>query len=135
MNIFKKLNRCLLVAEISANHARDIKLAKKLITTAKECGADAVKFQAYTPDTITLDCANSHFKIGHSKWKGQTLYQLYSKAYMPFEWLPVLKKEADKVGMIFFATAFDNSSVDLLEKIKVPFHKIASFELVDIPLI
>lgn len=123
------------VAEISANHGKDIDRAIMMIKKAKQCGVDGVKFQCYTPDTITVNCDNKYFKIKHPKWGGQTLYELYDKAYTPWEWFPRLKKISEKEGLVFFATAFDKSSVDFLEKIDVPFHKIASFELVDIPLI
>ena len=131
----KKSNRCLIVAEVSANHGRDLKRAVAMIRKAKECGADAVKFQTYTPDTLTIDSDRSFFRVKHPKWKGQTLYQLYGKACTPWEWFAKLKKTSDSEGIMFFATAFDKTSVDLLEKLKVPVHKIASFELVDLPLI
>lgn len=128
-------NPVFIIAEVSANHGQDFKRAAKMIKVAKECGADAVKFQTYTPDTMTIDVDNKYFRIKHPKWGGQTLYQLYKKAYTPWDWFEKLKKIADEEGIIFFATAFDKSSVDLLEDIGVPFHKVASFELVDIPLI
>jgi pseudaminic acid synthase len=127
--------RCFVVAEISANHAQNFKRAKDLIKKAKECGVDAVKFQAYTPDTLTIDAKNKYFYISHSKWGGQTLYQLYKKAYTPWKWFKTLKQIANDLNMIFFSTAFDKTSVDFLEELKVPCHKIASFELVDLPLI
>ena len=126
---------CLVVAEISANHGQDFKRAVSLVRKAKESGADAVKFQAYTPDTLTIDMNNKYFRIRHPRWGGQTLYQLYKKAYTPWNWFKRLKKIADDLGLIFFATAFDKSSVDYLEKLGVAIHKIASFELVDLPLI
>jgi pseudaminic acid synthase len=106
-----------------------------MIKKAKECGADAVKFQAYTPDTLTINANNKYFRIKHPKWRGQTLYKLYKKAYIPWEWLKKLKKAADDLGILFFATAFDKTSVDFLEELNVPMHKISSFELVDLPLI
>jgi pseudaminic acid synthase len=134
MKVIKK-NNCFIIAEVSANHGHDFNRAVKMIKVAKKCGADAVKFQAYTPDDLTINCNNKYFKIKHSEWGGQTLYQLYEKAHTPLEWLPKLKKIADKEKIIFFATAFSKRTVDLLENIKVPFHKIASFELVDVPLI
>jgi len=124
-----------IIAELSANHGQNFKRAVTLIRKAKKCGADAVKFQAYTPDTLTIDVDNKYFGIKYSKWKGQTLYQLYKKAYTPWSWFKKLKKVADDLGIIFFATAFDKTAVDLLEGLKVPIHKIASFELVDLPLI
>ena len=132
---FKKLKNCFIVAEISANHGQSFKRAVNLVKKAKECGVDAVKFQCYTPDTLTIDCGNKYFRIKHPKWGEQTLYQLYKKAYTPWEWFSKLKKVAEETGIIFFATAFDKTSVDFLEKINVPIHKISSFELVDLPLI
>jgi pseudaminic acid synthase len=135
MKKYSRSNRCLIVAEISANHGQDLKKAVMMIKKAKECGADAVKFQAYTPDSLTIDVDNRYFGIKHPKWGGQTLYQLYKKAYTPLGWFKGLKKAADKCGILFFATAFDKESVDFLEELKVPLHKIASFELVDLPLI
>lgn len=124
-----------IIAEVSANHGQSFERAAEMIKVAKLCGADAVKFQAYTPDTMTIDCNNEYFQIEHPEWGGQTLYQLYKKAYTPWEWFPKLKKIANDEGIIFFATAFDYSSVDMLEGIGVSMHKIASFELVDIPLL
>ena len=132
---FRKLKSCFVAAEISANHGQSFKRAVNLIKKAKECGADAVKFQCYTPDTLTIDCNNKYFRIKHPKWGGQILYQLYKKAYTPWEWLPKLKKIAEEIGIVFFATAFDKTSVDFLEKINVPIHKISSFELIDLPLV
>ncbi len=131
----EKCSPCFIVAEISANHGQDFNRAVEMIKKAKACGADAVKFQCYTPDTLTIDVGNKYFWIRHAKWGGQTLYQLYKKAYTPWSWFKKLKKIADDLGLIFFATAFDKTSVDFLEGLKVPFHKIASFELVDLPLI
>lgn len=131
----KAKDKCLIVAEVSANHSQDFKTAVKLIREAKRCGADAVKFQAYTPDSLTIDASNKYFKIRHSRWAGQTLYKLYKKAHTPLKWLKKLKKACDETGIMFFATAFDKASVDLLEDLGAPFHKIASFELVDLELI
>ena len=136
MNLKARLNkRCFIIAEISANHGQDLKRAVLLIKKAKECGVDAVKFQTYTPDTLTIDVDNKYFRIHHPEWGGQTLYQLYKKAYTPWKWFAKLKKAADDAGIMFFSTAFDKTSVDFLEKLDVPVHKIASFELVDLPLI
>ena len=132
---FKRNNKVIIVAEISANHGQDFRKAVSLIREAKKCGADAVKFQLYTPDTITLNSDNKYFRIRHSKWQGQTLYQLYQKAYTPWRWFKKLKKVSDDLGIEFFATAFDRDSVDLLEGLNVKVHKTASFELVDLPLI
>lgn len=123
------------IAEMSANHAGSLERAKEIIHAAKEAGADCVKIQTYTPDTITMDCDNKYFHIDTGTWEGENLYQLYKKAYTPWEWHLPLKEEADKIGIDFFSSPFDNTAVDLLEQIGVGFYKIASFELVDIPLV
>jgi pseudaminic acid synthase len=135
MKNFNREDHTFIIAEVSANHGQDFDCAVEMVKKAKECGVDAVKFQCYTPDTMTLDCNNEYFKVEHPKWGGQTLYKLYEKAYTPWEWFPKLKEIAEKEGILFFATTFDKSSTDFLEKLKVSFHKIASFELVDLPLI
>ncbi len=132
---FKLGNKVFVIAEISANHGQSLKRAIQMIREAAKCGVDAVKFQTYTPDTLTLDADNKYFRIKHGKWGSQTLYQLYEKAYTPWDWFKKLKKTADSQGIVFFSTAFDRTSVDFLEDLEVPLHKIASFELVDIPLI
>lgn len=125
-----------IVAELSANHMQNFDLAVKTIKAAKEAGADAVKLQTYTPDTMTLDSDGEHFKINQGTlWDGKTFYQLYKKAYTPWEWQPKLKDISEKLGLVFFSTAFDKTAVDFLEGINVPAHKIASFEITDIPLI
>lgn len=124
-----------IIAEMSANHAGSMERAKEIIRKAKECGADCVKIQTYTPDTLTIDCDNEYFQIEAGTWNGENLYQLYGKAYTPWEWQKELKEEADKVGIDFFSTPFDESATDFLEEIGCEFYKIASFELVDIPLI
>lgn len=132
---FTKSKKCFIVAEVSANHGRSFETARLLIEKAKECGADAVKFQCYTPDTLTIDCDNDYFCVKHPKWGGQTLYKLYQRAYTPWRWFKKLKRVAEDLGLVFFATAFDKTSVDFLEELNIQFHKIASFELVDLPLI
>lgn len=125
-----------IIAEMSGNHNQDIKKAYKIIDAAATAGADAIKLQTYTADTITIDCDNKYFQVKVNKdWKGQTLYQLYQKAYTPWEWQPKLKKYAEQKGLIFFSTPFDNTAVDFLAKMKVPLYKVASFEVVDIPLL
>lgn len=132
---FKIGQKTFVIAELSANHRQDFRLADKLIRAAKKTGADAVKLQTYSPDTITIDADNKYFRVKHPKWGGQTLYQLYKKAYTPWSWFERLSRIAAGEGIVFFSTAFDKTAVDLLEKINVPLHKIASFELVDLPLI
>lgn len=124
-----------IIAEMSANHCGDKELAKKIIKSAKDCGADAVKVQTYTADTITIDCDNEEFQIKGGLWDGQTLYELYQKAYTPWEWQGELKQYADEIGIDFFSTPFDFTAVDFLESINVPCYKIASFEAMDYPLI
>ncbi|MCP4652336.1 MAG: pseudaminic acid synthase [Candidatus Omnitrophica bacterium] len=128
-------NPVFVIAEISANHGRSFNRAVNLIKKAKKAGADAVKFQTYTADTHTINVDNRYFRIKHPKWGGQTLYQLYDKSYAPWNWFKKLKKVADDLGIIFFSAATDKTSVDLLESINVPMHKLASFELVDLALI
>lgn len=125
-----------IVAEMSANHLQDFNRALKIIDAASQAGADAVKLQTYTPDTITLDCDKDYFQIKvNDIWKEQTLYQLYKKAYTPWEWQPKLKDYGEKKGLKVFSTGFDTSAIDFLEKMKVGLYKIASFEVVDIPLL
>lgn len=135
LSINKNNPSVFIVAEISANHAQDYGLAVSLIKKAKEAGADAVKFQAYTPDSITADVNNKYFRIKDSKFGEKNLYNLYKRAYTPWKWFRGLKKKADNLGILFFATAFDKNAVDFLEELNVPIHKIASPELVDLPLI
>lgn len=124
-----------IIAEMSANHAGDMSRALEIIHAAKEAGADCIKIQTYTPDTITLKCDNPYFTIGSGTWEKQNLYELYSKAYTPWDWQPKLMEEAGKVGIDFFSTPFDRTAVDFLEKMGAGFYKIASFEVTDIPLI
>lgn len=128
-------NKTYIIAEMSANHAGSFERAKEIVHAAKEAGADCIKVQTYTADTLTIDCDNEYFHIDNGTWKGDTLYNLYKKAYTPWEWQEDLKKEADKIGIDFLSTPFDNIAVDFLEDIGIEFYKIASFELVDIPLI
>lgn len=124
------------IAEISANHNQSLTSALDLITMAKDCGADAVKIQTYTPDTITIDCDNEYFRIGKgSLWEGKNLYKLYGEAQTPWEWHADLFAHAKKTGITLFSTPFDETAVDLLEKLDAPAYKIASFELVHLPLI
>jgi len=124
------------IAEMSANHGHRYDDAVRLIHAAKESGADAVKLQTYTPDTITIDCDRPEFLItGGSLWDGRRLYELYGEAYMPWDWQPKLKAIADDIGIHLFSTPFDFTAVDFLEAMDVPAYKIASLELVDIPLV
>jgi len=124
------------VAEISANHNHDFEKAVNIVKAANEAGADAIKLQTYTADTITIDARQEHFRVGGGTlWDGKTLYDLYREAYTPWEWQPKLKRVANDLGMDLFASAFDATSVDFLDQIGVPAHKVTSFELVDIPLI
>ncbi len=133
--IISKDSPAYIIAEMSANHAGSLQRAKDIIYAAKESGADCIKIQTYTPDTITMDCDNEYFQITSGTWKGENLYQLYGKACTPWEWQPELKKEAEKIGIDFLSTPFDRTAVDFLEDMGLDFYKIASFELVDIPLI
>ena len=128
-------NPAYIIAEMSANHAGSIERALELVHVAKEAGADCVKIQTYTPDTMTIDCHNEYFQIEKGTWEGDNLYSLYQKAYTPWEWQEQLRDEAAKAGIDFLSTPFDHTSVDFLEKLGVGFYKIASFELVDIPLL
>lgn len=131
-----KNSPCFIVAELSANHNHDIEIAKKTIKAAKESGADAIKLQTYTPDTITIDCDSEYFQIKQGTvWDGTTLYKLYEKAYTPWQWHKELKEYAHNIGLIFFSTPFDKTAVDFLEELNVPAYKVASFEITDIPLI
>jgi pseudaminic acid synthase len=129
-------NKVFIVAELSANHNHSYDVAVQSIKAIKDCGADAVKVQTYTADTLTIDSNKDCFKIQQGTiWDGATLYQLYQTAYTPWEWQPKLKQLAEELGLTFFSTPFDKSSVDFLDNINVPAYKIASFEIVDIPLI
>lgn len=128
--------KVLIIAELSANHGHDINIAKETIKAAKESGADAIKVQTYTADTLTIDCDNEYFKLDSGTiWDGRTLYDLYGEAYTPWEWQKELMEYANSLGLIFFSTPFDKTAVDFLEELEVPVYKVASFEIMDIPLI
>ena len=123
------------IAELSANHHQDYEQASRLLRAAKDAGADAVKLQTYTPDTMTLDADASHFRVQGTIWDGRKLYDLYQEAFTPWDWHPKLQAEARALGMQLFSTPFDASAVEFLEKLDVPAYKIASFELTDTPLL
>ena len=131
--MFKK--KPFLIAEISANHNGSLDQAKKLIRCAKNNKADAVKLQTYTADTMTIKSQKNYFKITKGLWKGNSLWDLYNKAHTPFEWHKDLFNYAKRIGILCFSTPFDETAVDLLEKLKCPMYKVASFEMTDIPLI
>jgi len=134
-NIIGKDHRTYIVAELSANHDQRFDKAVHIIEAAKASGADAVKLQTYTPDTMTIDCETDIFKIRGTIWNGRNLYQLYKEAFTPWEWHPKLQTTAQKIGIDLFSTPFDASAVDFLDKMNVPAFKVASFENVDIPLL
>ena len=123
------------IAEVSANHHQDFERAVEIVHTAKTAGADAVKLQTYTPDTMTIASSRAEFRIEGTIWDGRNLYELYGEAYTPWEWQPRLKQVANDLGLDLFSTPFDATAVYFLEKMDVPAHKLASFELVDLPLI
>tara|TARA_R110000796_G_scaffold118864_1_gene232734 strand:- start:96450 stop:97487 length:1038 start_codon:yes stop_codon:yes gene_type:complete len=124
-----------IIAELSANHNGSIDTAVETIKAAKRAGADAIKFQTYTADTITIDCDKDDFIIKDTIWGGRKLYDLYKEAYTPWEWHKTLFKVAEEEGLVCFSSPFDKTAVDFLEELEVPAYKIASFEITDIPLI
>jgi len=125
-----------IIAELSANHNHDYQAAVDLVHAAYEAGADAIKMQTYTADTLTIDSQQQYFQIGKGTiWEGKNLYQLYGEAYTPWDWQPKLKELTNQLGLDWFSTPFDFSAVDFLEELDVPVHKVASFEIVDLPLI
>ena len=130
---------CFIVAEVSANHNQSFDRAVDIIKAAASAGADAVKLQTYTPDTMTISSDKGWFLVDSQdspgSWKGRTLYELYKTAYTPWEWQPRLKKIADDLGLILFSTPFDETAVDFLKKMNVPCYKIASYEATDVPLL
>src|ERR1051326_8768645 len=132
-------NRCRLqniyYCKMSANHNQDFNQALEIIKAAKESGADAIKLQTYTPDTLTINCDKPPFYIKGTIGDGQNLYELYKTAVTPWEWQPKLKKFAESLGLDLFSTPFDQTAVDFLEKMDVSAYKVASFEMVDLPLI
>ena len=125
-----------LIAELSANHGHCLKKTGALIQAAAEAGANAIKLQTYTADTLTIDCDNPYFQIDHAtQWDGQNFHSLYRQAEMPWDWQPQLKQMANDLGLDLFSSPFDSTAVDFLEEMEVPAYKIASFEIVDIPLL
>ena len=129
------MSKTFIVAELSANHGHKLEVALESVRAAKEAGADAVKIQTYTADTITLNCDADDFKVKGTLWDGRTLYDLYQEAYTPWKWHQAIFDEAKKCGLICFSTPFDKTAVDFLEDLGNPIMKIASFEITDIPLI
>ncbi len=129
------MSRTFIVAELSANHGHKLDVALESLRAAKEAGADAVKIQTYTADTITLNCEADDFKVKGTLWDGRTLYDLYQEAYTPWEWHQAIFDEAKRCGLVCFSTPFDKTAVDFLEDLGNPIMKIASFEITDIPLI
>lgn len=135
-HIIDKDSEVFIIAELSANHNGSLQVAIDSIKAAKRAGANAIKLQTYTPDTITINSRNQDFRIKEGTiWDGKFLYDLYKEAYTPWEWHPILFEEAKKQGLICFSSPFDFSAIDFLEKIDTPAYKIASFEITDIPLI
>ena len=130
-----KTKKPFLIAEISANHCGSFLIAKKLIKCAKQNGADAVKLQTYTPETMTINSSKKYFKIKDGLWKGYTLWDLYQKAHTPLSWHKKLFNYAKKLKIQIFSTPFDETAVDFLEKLRCPMYKVSSFEMTDIPLI
>lgn len=135
LNEYLTSGQVYIIAEMSANHAGKLENALEIVRRAKQAGADCLKIQTYTADTLTLDCDNEYFRIQSGLWKGYKLYDLYKEAYTPWKWQPAIKAECDKVGIDFLSTPFDQTAVDFLEEMGCEAYKIASFELVDIPLI
>jgi pseudaminic acid synthase len=129
------MSKTFIVAELSANHGHKLEVALESVRAAKEAGADAVKIQTYTADTITLNCDAEDFRVKGTLWDGRTLYDLYQEAYTPWEWHQAIFDEAKKCGLICFSTPFDKTAIDFLEDLGNPIMKIASFEITDIPLI
>lgn len=136
MNLLSKVkNGVYCIAEMSANHAGKLDNALEIVRAAKMSGADCLKIQTYTADSMTINCDNEYFRIEEGLWKGYTLYDLYQEAATPYEWQQAIKNECDAAGIDFLSTPFDEESVDFLEELGVEAYKVASFELTDIPLI
>lgn len=129
------MSKTFIIAELSANHNGSKQTAMESIKAAKQAGADAIKIQTYTADTLTLNCDAPDFRLGKGLWEGETFYTLYKKAYTPWEWHEEIFRVAREEGLVCFSTPFDKTAVDLLESLDNPIYKIASFEITDIPLI
>ena len=136
MKLYEKMKEGVyIIAEMSANHAGKIENAFDIIEKAAKAGADCVKIQTYTADTLTIDCKDEPYMIHGGLWDGYNYYQLYQEAFTPWEWQKALKEKCEEVGVDFLSTPFDRTAVDFLEDLGVEFYKIASFELIDIPLL
>lgn len=134
--MFNSIPKTYIIAELSANHEQDFELAVAHLVAMKEAGADAVKIQTFLPETMSLDSEKSWFQTRKETiWAGQKLYDLYKKAFTPFEWHKPLQEKAKELGLDFFSSPFDIATVEFLEKLNVPLYKVASFEITDIPLI
>lgn len=132
---YMQRNKTYVIAEMSGNHGGKLEKALEIVHAAYDAGADCLKIQTYTPNTMTIDCHTEPFLVETGPWRGEYLFDLYSKAYTPWDWTEIIKSETEKLGMDFLSTPFDNSAVDFLEEAGVSFYKIASFEIIDIPLI
>ena len=136
MNLYNKLTTTVYtIAEMSANHAGSLDNALEIVRAAKRAGADCLKIQTYTADSMTINCDNKYFRIEGGLWGGYNLYDLYTEASTPYEWQAAIKAECDRVGIDFLSTPFDEAGADFLEELGVDAYKVASFELVHIPLI
>ena len=133
--IISNKSKPFIIAEMSNNHLCDLSIAKKIIEKAAECGADAIKIQTYTADSLTIDCNKPEFMIQDELWKGQSYYKLYKDIAMPLEWTSILFEHAKKHNIIIFSSPFDEESVRLLETLNCPLYKIASFEMQDFALL
>jgi len=130
------LNKCFIIAELSANHGGELEISLETIRAAKRAGADAIKIQTYTADTITLDSKKDFFKINQgTHWDGMYLYELYKEASLPWDWHAEIFRVAKEEGLVCFSSPFDHTAIDFLEELEAPIYKIASFEITDIPLI
>ena len=129
-------NKCFIIAELSANHGGKLDIALETIRAAKRSGADAIKIQTYTADTITLDSKKDFFKINQgTHWDGMYLHDLYKEASLPWDWHAEIFRVAKEEGLVCFSSPFDHSAIDFLEELETPIYKIASFEITDVPLI